>query len=771
MKVAPGCTFAVVISCLLAQTGFGVNGSISRVSNNKNNKKDESRKLAHHGGGHEPEQSQQQQQQQQQQEMQQQQQQHEMQQHEMQQEMQQRQHDGGGGGGYGYPEEPYHDPYHPYAGYPAEQYHDPYAPPKTYGPPKVYYANPYPAKPKTPPSPTPLPSPSPTLLPTNRPTPIPTHKPSPKPSFRPTPLPTPLPTNKPTPIPTRRPTRNPTQFPTPRPTEEPSANPTDPPSPGPSPAPSPAPSPVPTKVPSPNPSESPTNRPSETPSISQNPTNYEPTRTPSENPTRSEEPSDKPTRSEEPSNNPTKSEEPSDNPTQSEEPSDFPTQSEEPSTNPTFTFSSFTSSFASGVETDNVVIPIIEELTLIEIICAQVELRIFCEALIFVGLAEVLNEGIPFPGFLRRELEDEEGEGERELQIGTILSQQQKLNNDLSNYNYDNIAVINNRFQPLPLVNNIKQFTVFGPTNAAFDRLGTKKLNFLFSEEGRYIFNDLLNYHIIPGYGITYDNLECNADYQMRNSDQTTRTKCRSGNLKFQVGKGNTKKNNVPQIVFNGNFAFINGVFPGGRRELVDGEGDRELQLGVPISGNALSQQQQQRLNNDLFNNNYNNFNNIAINGVLHIVDEVILPQSCIYGSCKKKQQQCINQLKFKYVEKKCDKNKTQDNDKKMINYCKDVGAADLKAPVDYNVKACNNGSKNLNLIGGKTEIKIEKKDDPVTLELEKKQCLPDCVLVSITKSSKIEQEFNIDTRCDGDQLGSGNNYGAFKYVSYECPK
>ena len=73
-------------------------------------------------------------------------------------------------------------------------------------------------------------------------------------------------------------------------------------------------------------------------------------------------------------------------------------------------------------------IPIPTPIPTVEIICAQEELRIFCEALIFVGLAEVLNKGIPFPGPLRRrKLTDKDKEGERELpQSGTLFGQQQQ---------------------------------------------------------------------------------------------------------------------------------------------------------------------------------------------------------------------------------------------------------------------------------------------------------------------------------------------------------
>jgi len=98
--------------------------------------------------------------------------------------------------------------------------------------------------------------------------------------------------------------------------------------------------------------------------------------------------------------------------------------------------------------------------------------------------------------------------------------------------------------------------------------------------------------------------------------------------------------------------------------------------------------------------------------------------------------------------------------------------------PVQYSVTACHDTTQKLELTGGDINRRINtamNNSNIVTLELENKQCLPDCVFVSICNTAgpaatvEVEQEFTIDTRCDGDQLIPGNEYGSFTYDKYEC--
>jgi len=172
------------------------------------------------------------------------------------------------------------------------------------------------------------------------------------------------------------------------------------------------------------------------------------------------------------------------------------------------------------------------------------------------------------------------------------------------------------------------------------------------------------------------------------------------------------------------------------------------------------------------YHNNHNK--NHAINGVLHIVDEVILPRSCLYGLCTKEQVQCINQLRFTFDPGPCDAATTQDTDYNRINYCQDEAPLPndpFEYPVQYSVFACMDTTRKLRLTGGNTAREITEWNEDLTLELEHSHCLPDCVLVSISRADTLLQEFNIDTRCDGDQLAEGDQYGFFTYNRYQCPQ
>merc|ERR1712194_6888 len=142
--------------------------------------------------------------------------------------------------------------------------------------------------------------------------------------------------------------------------------------------------------------------------------------------------------------------------------------------------------------------------------------------------------------------------------------------------------------------------------------------------------------------------------------------------------------------------------------------------------------------------------------------------------------------------------------DYNRINYCQDEAPLPdpFAYPVQYSVFACTDTTRKLRLAGGNTEKEITEWNEDLTLELEHSHCLPDCVLVSISSASKatrnrelqapfdapalapavaptfelffppspapgpgpgpgtLLQEFNIDTRCDGDQLVEGDQYG-----------
>jgi uncharacterized surface protein with fasciclin (FAS1) repeats len=436
------------------------------------------------------------------------------------------------------------------------------------------------------------------LKPTPIPTTPPTGEPSPAPSPGPSPRPSVSPTDEPSPSPTDEPSSNPTEPPSTEPTTEPSSAPTDAPSPAPSPYPSESPSYSPSVSHHPTP-EAPSNEPSDSPTRSEEP---------SENPTQSEEPSENPTQSEEPSENPTQSEEPSEFPTQSEEPSEFPTQSEEPSENPTF----FTS-IIINIDDDNIIpIPVAD---LLDIICSPANaelLGMFCYALLITGQASLL---------------DVDGRGGRNLQnIDNPFFDPDNIQNIV---NQLNINQFNNGFNQQQLtanVNNIiaqfrnninnfvvgRQYTVFGPTNNAFRLLDDDTFDFLFNKSGGLpVLRTIVRNHILSGSRTKLQQLLCNGEYLMESNEVTT-TQCLG--VGGVGGVGGNSNNNQEQL--NNAIQDVVNQLNGGRRELQQ-------------NNNAQIKYQVGLGNGDVVNNwpRVTDGNYPAVNGVLHIVDHLILPK------------------------------------------------------------------------------------------------------------------------------------------------
>ena len=100
----------------------------------------------------------------------------------------------------------------------------------------------------------------------------------------------------------------------------------------------------------------------------------------------------------------------------------------------------------------------------------------------------------------------------------------------------------------------IQLLTMFGPTNSAFEKVMEDDRKYLFSLEGRSTLKDVLMYHLIYRQ-INFENLDCNKEYTMANYEVTT-TRCKSNGFKYQVGEGNMRD---PEIVIGDLFA-TNGV-------------------------------------------------------------------------------------------------------------------------------------------------------------------------------------------------------------------
>jgi len=112
-----------------------------------------------------------------------------------------------------------------------------------------------------------------------------------------------------------------------------------------------------------------------------------------------------------------------------------------------------------------------------------------------------------------------------------------------------------------------QDLTLFAPTNYAFITMPAGLLAAIVGPDGQDVLEDLLLYHVYEGK-LKFNRLFCGKERQMANGEITT-TRCRNG-FKFQVGEGN-ERDREPEIVFP------------------DGE---------------------------------------ATNGIIHVVDEVILPDT-----------------------------------------------------------------------------------------------------------------------------------------------
>jgi uncharacterized surface protein with fasciclin (FAS1) repeats len=102
----------------------------------------------------------------------------------------------------------------------------------------------------------------------------------------------------------------------------------------------------------------------------------------------------------------------------------------------------------------------------------------------------------------------------------------------------------------------VTQYTIFAPTNEAFALLDEDTKIKMFSEDGKVELRYILGYHLINSRSINFQKLVCGAPYVMDNG-QITLTECDGRGKKFQVGGGND--DSLPEIA-NGNEIGDNGV-------------------------------------------------------------------------------------------------------------------------------------------------------------------------------------------------------------------
>ena len=334
----------------------------------------------------------------------------------------------------------------------------------------------------------------------------------------------------------------------------------------------------------------------------------------------------------------------------------------------------------------------------------------------------------------RRELKEGEQEQERERELKTIGPAGTAIS-------------ISNRVPTIAVIDDV-QYTVFGPTNAAFNKLSQATRDFLFSDKGNDTLRDIVKYHLVEDRRINYRDLVCDRSYLMTNGENT-RTKCGSDKFtKFQVGQGNTIR---PQISLR----------------------------NIPAS-----------------------------NGVLHVVNEVILPekstpstkspstarpskaptpstkspstarpskaptksptptptkspseaptQSPTFNQCCPTQaddaQTCVDSMEFVYTNSPCSEGAPDDDANNAVpGYCVDTGTIGVNPPVTIQLFPCGNN------LGVTPLYEISPVTDSETIFIrsvdlgaDTVQCLPKCVQVKIKQddTNSIEQIFNINTSC-----------------------
>jgi uncharacterized surface protein with fasciclin (FAS1) repeats len=121
-----------------------------------------------------------------------------------------------------------------------------------------------------------------------------------------------------------------------------------------------------------------------------------------------------------------------------------------------------------------------------------------------------------------------------------------------------------------------RQYTVFGPTNNAFRLLDDDTFDFLFNKSGGLpVLRTIVRNHILSGSRTKLQQLLCNGEYLMESNEVTT-TQCLGVNqlnggrrelqqnnnaqIKYQVGLGNGDVvNNWPRVT-DGNYPAVNGV-------------------------------------------------------------------------------------------------------------------------------------------------------------------------------------------------------------------
>ena len=103
-----------------------------------------------------------------------------------------------------------------------------------------------------------------------------------------------------------------------------------------------------------------------------------------------------------------------------------------------------------------------------------------------------------------------------------------------------------------------EELTFFAPINSAWLSMPTDILELIIAGQGQDLLYDILLTHVHDDAAIPFGRLLCGTDLTMANGKDTV-TRCQLGR-KYQVGGGNPDPPNAPEIVVPTNEAAINGL-------------------------------------------------------------------------------------------------------------------------------------------------------------------------------------------------------------------
>ena len=173
--------------------------------------------------------------------------------------------------------------------------------------------------------------------------------------------------------------------------------------------------------------------------------------------------------------------------------------------------------------------------------------------------------------------------------------------------------------------------------------------------------------------------------------------------------------------------------------------------------------------------NNINNNNNFCCRRNTIINDN--------FFNCVCDDNQCVNQIRFKYTRRECDNGETQSNDNRRSNYCEDIfpNPRTDRNPnpprPTYKVYECGvTDFPEIDVVGDQQLPRD--RDDTVILDVGP-ACLPNCITIEIRERNqnpnpnRITQRFNINTgfndnvssNCEN-VLVRNQDYGAFETVN-----